>query len=385
MSSSLHETEQTSDNTVLPPQSQVPPNDDLTEVAETAAAAQDIEPPSAWAAEAREQPKIPRRVRRALYYCALGLVSFLFFLYITFPYAVLKEFIVTSISSQLSAVGMNAQVNIGSLRPSWVTGIVIENLEIMSTTDARARTKFEEVRARLKLLPFLIGNVGVTAYVQQQKGSIDIDASLPISALLGSGAAAPVNHATIEFNEFTVDSIVNHGLAIAGGAQAMNPNWVAFLGPLLTGTSAGGRLSGTIEVDRAKGDTETVQGNASLKFKDLFLRLDEGLQIAEQKFKKAEFNLSFDQTGMTLKTPTILESQEVKIDTDGRVDWKNPPTHLDLKLRFKSHGPFYEKIGSLLLTFLHCPSPATETAADGGKQYSLDVRITGPVGNQKCQ
>lgn len=323
------------------------------------------------------------RWSRFLSYIALGIVSFIFFLYVTFPYAVLKEFVVTTVSSQLASLGLNSRVNIASLRPSWITGIEIDDFELINTTDARAKTKFEEVRARLNVLPLFIGNFTLSTFIRQQTGTLESKVTIPFSSLFGEPSQIPFSHAHVEFKSFKIDSFVNHGLATVGGDTLTGP-WSAFLKPLLVGTSLGGKLTGAVNL--GKSDLDSLTGKADLAFDDLFLVLDEGLQISRQDFKEATFHFDFNQTSVTIRKPTKMESKELKLDVSGQVDWKTPPVHLDLKFAFSSRGQLYEKIGSLLLTFMRCPAAnAIELPGGDGKEYHLEASVSGGIGDQKCQ
>ena len=159
---------------------------------------------SAWNEESTPKGKRTNRFLRASLYVSLGLCSFVFFLYLTFPYGVLKEVLVSKITESIQKSGYPVRVGIGSLRPNWITGIQAENVIVSNSTDSTALLKLGKVTARINLLPLLIGQIGISAYVSQSGGYLDADLKIPIfGAIKGAGP----KFVQVNFKSFSLDPI----------------------------------------------------------------------------------------------------------------------------------------------------------------------------------
>ncbi len=329
---------------------------------------------SAWDEGEVKKGKRTHPLVRALAFVALGLTSFLFFLYVTFPYGVIKEVVVSSIADNLRSSGIPARVSIGSMRPHWFTGVQLKNVVVTNAADSEANLRLGEVTVRLNLLPLLIGRATVTGRITQAGGALDLRVNMPIvGAILGHQSPSL---ARLDFKSFALDPIFNHVLAIARGSK--NPAMVLVL-PLLAKTTAGGSLTGSLVLDNP--DTENftrAKGTVDLDIKDGFLHIDDTtLKIPKQTFTDAKIGLKFENNAIVL-ADTKFKAEDIGVGLNGRVALPeiagNPPI-AELDLDLSMHGEVEKNLGFIIPNMMRC-KPLT-----GGE---LKAKLTGPVSQMRC-
>lgn len=102
----------------------------------------------------------------------VGLVAFFFFLYKTFPYSILKDRLVSSIESAMEG---KYEIQIGELRPSFFTGLILENITIL-VRDNEGKTPFmalSKIRGRVGFFSLIFGSPNVSFYIKTPKSYVD--------------------------------------------------------------------------------------------------------------------------------------------------------------------------------------------------------------------
>jgi type II secretion system protein N len=104
-------------------------------------------------------------------YFFLLIFSFLFFLYWTFPYGVLKDRIVISAEQQL---GGQYNVKIGDLSTSFITGVVLKDVKITKREQDKTENVWgaTKVKIRTSLASILFGKTNVKFAVKNQKSEM---------------------------------------------------------------------------------------------------------------------------------------------------------------------------------------------------------------------
>jgi len=114
------------------------------------------------------------KILRIAGYVAFFLASFALGLYLTFPWDALKDRLLTAASLQ---TGWSLRAE--SLRPSWLTGVVLTEVEARPP-GAEEAIELDELRARASLLAALTGGVG--GRVAFPLGGGDVDATFSQSS-----------------------------------------------------------------------------------------------------------------------------------------------------------------------------------------------------------
>lgn len=329
---------------------------------------------SSWNDDSSPRSKRTNPIVRALLYVALGLVSFFFFLYITFPYGVIKEVAVSQITENIQKAGYPVRVSIGTLRPHWLTGVQLENVVISNMSDPNAVLKLGIVNVRLNVLPLLWGTLRVTSYVSQAGGSLDAQVDLPV---LGVIKGAGPKYALVNFKKFTLDPIFNHGLAVGRGSR--DPSMVLLL-PLLAKTTAGGSLSGTIQLENNEpANFAKAKGGINLNIAGLYLHIDDTtLQIPKQNFETAKVELNFGNNSVTIGKSTKLAAEDIILALSGKIglpEAQGAQPNADLDMELTMRGQIDKSLGFIVPNMMRC-KPLTNG--------ELKAKLSGPLTAMNC-
>ncbi len=316
-------------------------------------------------------------------YAALAVGSFVIFLYFTFPFAILKETLVAAVSEQMRAAGLEMRINIGSLRPNWVTGVVMQNVTITNLRDSDAQLKFEDVSTRFRLLPLFLGRAGFSLEIRQGKGSFVASVSLPISGLLQG--APKLSEGDFVFKNFAIDGFVAQGLGFLKGSS--NPTMGLIL-PLISVTTAGGNLNGRMNLDGSELTVpERLNGKVELDVKGMFLHIADNVwQIPRQEFSSAHIDASIDAGAIVIGPSTRFVAPDLDVGLGGRLTpARGGALDAALKLKLSMRRRIQQNIGNLVPAVLKCLQPLRENALpDGGKEMVLEAKLNGPIVSMVC-
>ncbi len=321
--------------------------------------------------------------KRMVGYAGLALLSFFIFLYLSFPYAVLKEGIVASVSDSLRASGLEIRLNVGKLRPSWFTGVVLEDVTLSNLRDSSAQVRFSQVTARLRLLPLLIGRAGVSLEVEQAKGRMNVGLGIPIfSAIMGHPSLA---EADIAFKDFAIDSFVAQGLAILKGST--NPAMALVL-PIISVTTAGGALTGKIDLGGSELSVpERIKGRVDLQVKGMYLHIADNVwQIPRQEFSVARIAATLENGAVVVGNATSFVASDIDVTLGGKLTPSPSGMDAALSLKIAMRRRIQQNIGNLVPAMLKCIQPPKEnTLQDGTKEMVIEGRLTGPLASMQCE
>lgn len=330
-------------------------------------------PDPVWNQQETQQPKKKQNKKwiRITSYVGLGLFSFFFFLYLTFPYGVLKEILAVQVTTAMQASGLPMRLSIGSAGPHWFTGMKFENVTLSNVADPSVNMRFAEASARVNVLPLLIGTVSVSGKVAQAGGATDFYVALPLFGLI-SGAPFP-KRAEIDFKSFSIDGLFNHAIAMAKGSK--NPSMALVL-PLIEKSSAGGKISGTVRVSNSTpSDPSKAIGKVNLNLANAFLHInDETLKIPRQNFKEAKVELSYESGTASIQGIKFI-APDIGINLNGKIADSAMGAEADLNLKLSMHGSVRENLGSLVPLIMRC-----RELVNG----ELDAKLKGPVAGMNC-
>jgi type II secretion system protein N len=332
-------------------------------------------PSSAWNEE--EPPKVRKKnvLKKWLRYSALAASSFVFFLYLTFPYGVLKEVIVDRVTQEIQKSGLPIRLSIETLDPYWITGIQLKNLTINNVTMDSVNLKLSRVRLYVNPFALLIGRVSVSLNLNQGDGSASVKLSIPITTLM-NGHPSP-RSANIELKNFAVDPFFTHALAIVAGSK--DPGML-LIAPLVSKTSIGGKLTG--QVSFANPNPEhfgDATGNFEVSVGDGFLHInDQTLKIRKQSFKTASLDLKFEGNALVVGKGTRFAAEDIEFALDGKFilpDLSRQATQAELNFELTMRDKIQESLGFIVPNMLRCPA-LTEGV--------LKASLSGPVTAMTC-
>jgi len=319
-------------------------------------------------------PKVKRPALRYASYLAIGLASFLLFLYMTFPYGILKELLTAKISQSLVASGIPMRVSIGKMAPYWFTGVSIKNLSLSQMASSETKLTFSEVKARLNILPLFIGRISLSSEISQGSGQVSAHVSIPLLAALNGGTPKEI---VADFKSFSLDAFFQQGFAYAKNSKETA---MLLLQPILAKSSAGGQLSGRISfLNNDPNNPSTGISDVKLSLLKGYLHIDDNtLQIPRQNFNTAKFSVHMENNHIHIDQSTQFAAEDLDINLGGKVNLNGPngQPDADLKLILKMGGQIEKNLGLILPNVLRCPPL---------KNGHLHVRLQGPLSNMACR
>ena len=173
-----------------------------------------------------------------LFLMFIFVTSFLFFLYLTFPYNVVKEYLAGEVSKQ---VGIN--LVIGELEPNFPIGLSVRNVEIATSTGG-GNFRLSEVDVSLSILSLFTGKVGASISLGASQGGImEIFANLGLAQIF-RGEVVP-SSVELEAEKFPIDGLANFGIAMAARNAVQSGQTGGILGDFIKKLRIGGELPPT--------------------------------------------------------------------------------------------------------------------------------------------
>ena len=242
----------------------------------------------------------------------------------TFPYAKLRDRVVTSFNAQQRSGGSRDELEIDEMGPSWITGIRMKGLRLSSPASDPGKPpsgmKIDEATVRISLFPLLVGNHDVSFHVSAFGGNVD-------------------------------GSFDDHGEKQRDFSAKLEALEVSQLTPLveMIGLPLEGTLSGTMKIDMAEGKASKAVGSVSFQ--------TDGLAIGDGKAKLkgalalprlnvGTLSLVGDvKDGVLRVTKFGATGHDVEVQGDGRVQLREAPTesNCDLNVRFKVNDAYRTK------------------------------------------
>ncbi|MCX6123488.1 MAG: type II secretion system protein GspN [Proteobacteria bacterium] len=286
--------------------------------------------------------------------------TFFLFLYLSFPYGVLKEALASQI--QLST-GMG--VRIEELGPAFPFGFNARQVELSG--GGGGKVSFKKIGIRLSILQLFLLGLGVNIDIEAaNKGSLDVDLKFGILRLLAGKQVLP-SLIELDAKTFPLDGLASYALkhVVASGAGG------AMAGPLLGALAFRGSLNGDVSIELDSVAMSQSTGSVNLKFSDAALILsDPSIGLPDQVFKTAQIKGAMAAGALKIEPATRFIADELEIGSDGKINIKNSfmASDLDLKVIVKLTGGLGEKFGWVM--------DGLSGGASKGGNLSLQVRGT---------
>lgn len=298
---------------------------------------------------------------RYLIYVAVGCVSFVTFLYWSFPYGILKE----TIASEASKASGFA-IKIDELSPSFPLGFEAEGVEI-DTIVAR-KLKLRHVEVGVQALPLLIGQVRVHLEVADSRsGQLNTILKFGIFDLIG-GNFLPTG-VFLESRKYNIAEMVNFYL----GKMAGDRNTNVFLQPLLPKITVQGLLDANVEVDLDHSDFSRSVGSSDIKLVKSRLIFDESLQLPEQSFDRAQIKGRFQSGQLLIDKSSVISSSDLTLALAGKLIQKPRIENsvLDVKVDLELREGLKDQLGAIL-----------DAMVNRTTQGKLKIKVYGPMSPQ---
>jgi type II secretion system protein N len=278
----------------------------------------------------------------------VGLVAFFLFsfvvgLYVTFPWNTLKDRIAIQISE---ATGWEVEAK--SLEPSWLTGVRIEGLKL-EPPEVSEPLVLDEVVARARLLSFLTGGMGVSAWLPIGQGELDVTLAKCSEETLVRAKANAVE-------------------------LGMVPGFAA-----LTGLPLSGQLD--LDADVTLDQKDAAESSGRVKLSGTNLELGEGGKVANfpipaLRLGNLDWEMDIDNGKIELPQQQ-MRGGDVDLDVEGTIDLATPieRTTLNVNVSFRPTPEYLEENG-LIKALLNNINRAK--GSDGFYTYAITGSVKHP-------
>ncbi|MDD9952609.1 MAG: type II secretion system protein GspN [Zetaproteobacteria bacterium] len=302
-----------------------------------------------------------KKLSNSLIYLLVGVLSFFFFLYLSFPYNLLKE----SLTLRLNQ-NSEYRVKLGELSPHLPLGVQVDDLSFSMYGKAM---ELKHVELELSLLSLLAGNVKVNFHVDDvEKGYLSGTVIYSMGALLsGTTDELIPKHLYIDAKNFIFGNIVDFIL----NAQANSPNVNMLLKPWLESIDINGKLNLLVDMDISPKDLRNSTGKLELNIDRMSLKsLNESLSIPEQIFSRFRVKAKLTTGMLVFDKSSGLQSQDLSLSVQGKITQKPQilKSQLDILAALELGEPLQKEFGFIIDTFLQVES--------NGK---LNIQVRGPL------
>lgn len=287
----------------------------------------------------------------------LGIGSFLFFFYFSFPFEVLKEAIAVRASQ---ATGMS--IEIGNMRPSFPIGLSIDKLSIANPSGNSI--KFAKVDAKVSLLRFFLGKLGVNLLLEDEKsGYLEVFTSFNLFSLIQGNVSAP-SAFVMEAKKFKIDDIFNFVLK----DKAQSPDTSVLIKPLFEAFKVEGKLDANVDFSIDSIEPVNSEGEGQLAFSEMVLLItDSNMTIPNQAFDKALVKANLKDGQLRFDQSSGIVSKDIEITIGGQIT-QRPEVKLDLIIGIQLRDALKNQFGWAL-----------DAAANKPTDGKLDIHIGGPL------
>lgn len=301
-----------------------------------------------------------KMVLQAVALVALFLLSFVLFLFLTFPYEVLKESLAAEISQNTGLI-----VRIGDMSADFPLGMTAEKVKIESPTGTSSMS-FKSLSVDVAVLKLLLGKVSVEVSAAEGAGEMEIGADFGILDLI---ANQPVpKRFRFESRNFPLDDLVGFGLNSAASSPTANP----MVAPLISAIGVSALLNGKADFALDAKTPAQSTGEMELSLAKAVLKLSHpSLGLPDQEFKSAKIGAKVEAGSVVFAKNSGFVSDELELLTEGKIQLKQQPlnSNLDLKVVFRLNKGLKEKFGFLV-------DAMTGSATSEGQ---LTMQLRGPM------
>lgn len=292
-------------------------------------------------------------------YTILFIVSFLFFVFMTFPYSVLKESVVSQISEQ---TGLN--IRIQEFGPAIPLGFYAEKVAV-TPAQGGPTLQFEKARVSLSIFRLFIGDLAVNVQLATaNKGTLNSQASWKIWKVI-TGRLGNPRRLILEANRFDLGNSMDFLLKYS--AQQAND----LIKGVLNQMSLTGILNGDMQLVMASDDPIQSSGEVNLEILNGVLDLnDPNLNIPAQNFSKALIRANLKGGRFVLDNSSGLAAEEISIALNGSANLRHPLDRsiLDIDINLQLQGTLKDNFGFLL------------SMMGSGSDESANYKLTGTMG-----
>lgn len=294
-------------------------------------------------------------------FIVVGILSFFLFLFMFFPYQILKEAISLKASE---ATGMSIAIDSLSLKLPF--GLNLKGVSVVAADGKEMQ--FEWVTVAVKTLPLFLGSLGVQVdLIDNGKGYLNAYVKTGIPSLL-SGRTPSLERLQIDAANFRIGELIDFTISALNQEEVFS----SLLKPLLESIDIDGKMASSIDLTLDFSNPQKTNGILDLSFQGLAIKsLNENIPLPEQNFQKAAINASIKNGTIAINAgKSGFSSQDLLLNFNGEIQQKSQITStvLDLGINVTLGAGLTDHLGIVL--------DAVAQKETGGK---MEIKIKGPV------
>lgn len=302
-----------------------------------------------------------RIILKSFLYLFVGLVSLLFFIYLTFPYQVLKERMVNRLSQETKSL-----VSIRTLEPDFPFGLSLNDIRVYHPGVGEVNIK--KLGANISFFSLLLGSIQAQLNVyDSSQGLIQLDATINLRSLISDPSQAMPSYVGLMAQDFEFGSLVNYIISSKAGEKDLNP----MVKSALRDVKVVGKLKSNSFFHLDSNDYLKSKGSIDITLVNAGLDL---LSLPFQDFKQANIKASLDKGAFDLDPTTKLVSEGLKFEASGNIKQQEDPmkSKLDLVFKVELFKALKENFGMIL-----------DIAAKKTTEGSMKIKLKGTLDKVK--
>lgn len=335
-----------------------------------------------WIESVSPRAKKSNRLKSTIAYLIVGIVSFLIFLYISFPFNVVREVFVSRINESMIQAKLPMRMTLGRIGPVFPLGIALADVQITNINAPDVKLNLKRAELSPSLLSLFLGNLSVSLAVEQSDGSVLLDMTSGISGLSKSlnsrSFRLPAAEIELQFKSFQIQPFI---AGLLGYVRSSNNPAVKTFESLLQ-TDVSGLVNGKVKfVNPDPGDSlERMTTDVDIEIVKAFFEIkDESLAIPKQTFTEAKVQAKLKKKVISITTATKFVANDIKLSLSGDLNLSDQFdfTNIKLKMGLKLLGRLKENFDFTLPVGVGCnPSKMV----DG----EMNVEFSGVMGAMTC-
>ncbi len=293
-------------------------------------------------------PKLISKPLQYIGYVVLFVVSFLFFVYLTFPFNILKESLVMKLNA---ATGLNISVH--NLSPSLLLGMEAQGVRLKAPTGQEVN--FAAIEVSLSTWPLLVGRLrGVLEVQDAQKNPLEVAAGFGLFTLIAdatSGRQPLPDKITVKAKNYGLNDLTAFALSSYASQPGINP----LVAPLLEQMEVRGRLNADIALALDLEDPTASDGSLNLSIDEFALAMNApDFTIDDQIFEKALIKASLSGGSLKIQEGSEFSSQDISMRVSGDLLLKTPlpSSVMNLSIPVQIKGALKSQFGFLIEAML---------------------------------
>ena len=293
-----------------------------------------------------------RKSVQYLCFVLLFLICLLFFIYLMFPFNIVKESLVMKLTK---ATGLNLTVE--NLAPAMVIGLEAKGVRLKTT--GGEELKFAEIDVSVNPFYVFIGQIkGALEIYDADENPIELVIKFGLFDLISKaskGQPPMPSRVTLVANGYQLDDLSSYALSSYINGPSANP----LVAPLLKQMEVRGNLNADVALELNADDPSNSEGRLDLQLDKFILALNSpDLNLEEQRFEKASVKANLTAGSLKIEEGSAFASQDIEVGLGGDLNLKSPilASSMNLSIPLQIKGVLKEQFGFLITSLIKAGS-----------------------------